>query len=192
MELLIFVPCFGEQPHKFTLSGWWRQPVYEEADGYQPHVLAPTTSCFIAPTTCCALPQICKEADGYQPHVMAPEAGIRRLGSDALDLVNAPVNAAVQQVYTLLVNAARCAAQRPHNTAYCPQAFYTAFLTQRSWGALVGDCSGALSGRGHSAPLVLLSASEVCSVCSRAPGFLLCNEHVHLQTCVDGPLQPWI
>jgi len=53
--------------------------------------------------------QICKEADGYQPHVMAPESGIRRLGSDALDLVNSPVNAAVQQVYTLLVNAARCA-----------------------------------------------------------------------------------
>jgi len=56
--------------------------------------------------------KICKEADGYQPHVMAPEAGIRRLGSDALDLVNAPVNAAVQQVYTLLVNAAREAAEK--------------------------------------------------------------------------------
>jgi hypothetical protein len=51
--------------------------------------------------------QVCKEADGYQPHLLAPEAGIRRLSSDALDMVTTPVTNTVQQVYTLLVNAAR-------------------------------------------------------------------------------------
>lgn len=51
--------------------------------------------------------QLCKRADGYQPHLVSPEAGIRILGSEALELVKEPVHAAVQQVYTLLVNAAR-------------------------------------------------------------------------------------
>ena len=54
--------------------------------------------------------QVCRYADGYQPHLVSPEKGIRALGVEALDQVEGPVKSCVQAVYTLLVNAARCAA----------------------------------------------------------------------------------
>ena len=55
--------------------------------------------------------QVCRYADGYQPHLVSPEKGIRALGVEALDQVEGPVKSCVQAVYTLLVNAARCAAR---------------------------------------------------------------------------------
>ncbi len=51
--------------------------------------------------------QMTRQADGYQPHLVSPETGMRRLASEALDFVAGPVGATVQQVYTLLLNAAR-------------------------------------------------------------------------------------
>jgi dynamin GTPase len=51
--------------------------------------------------------QTCRQADGYQPHLVSPENGMRQLGSDALDQVSTPVAQCVQQVYSLLINAAR-------------------------------------------------------------------------------------
>ncbi|GFH30075.1 uncharacterized protein HaLaN_28857 [Haematococcus lacustris] len=49
----------------------------------------------------------CRQADGYQPHLMSPENGMRQLACNALDQVAGPVQACVQAVYTLLLNAAR-------------------------------------------------------------------------------------
>ncbi len=40
---------------------------------------------------------------------MSPEKGIRALGVEALDIIEGPVKNCVQSVYTLLLNAARCA-----------------------------------------------------------------------------------
>lgn len=56
--------------------------------------------------------QITKQADGYQPHLMSPESGMRQLAAESLDFVASPVNQAVQAVYTLLLNAAREAAEK--------------------------------------------------------------------------------
>lgn len=88
-----------------ALPGSWllRMPG-DERDCQSPSYPTPPPPPILLPRV-----QICKEADGYQPHMLAPECGVRRLSSDALDLTAAPVHAAVQQVYTLLVNAARCA-----------------------------------------------------------------------------------
>lgn len=52
--------------------------------------------------------QICRTSDGYQPHLVSPEAGMRQLATETMDQVADPVHACVQQVYLLLVNAARC------------------------------------------------------------------------------------
>ena len=56
--------------------------------------------------------KVCRYADGYQPHLVSPEHGCRALGVEALDLVCPPVNACVQAVYALLLNAAREAAEK--------------------------------------------------------------------------------
>ncbi len=56
--------------------------------------------------TFCSM-QVCRQADGYQPSMVAPEKGLRQLSSEALDHVTDPVNTCVQEVYNLLVNAAR-------------------------------------------------------------------------------------
>lgn len=40
--------------------------------------------------------------------LVAPEKGLRLVTTEALDFVTDPVNTCVQEVYNLLVNAARC------------------------------------------------------------------------------------
>uniref|UniRef100_A0A7S0WQI3 Dynamin GTPase n=1 Tax=Chlamydomonas leiostraca TaxID=1034604 RepID=A0A7S0WQI3_9CHLO len=55
---------------------------------------------------------ICRTSDGYQPHLVSPEAGMRSLAQESLDQVSEPVHACVQQVYLLLLNAAREAAEK--------------------------------------------------------------------------------
>ncbi|GFR48981.1 hypothetical protein Agub_g10999 [Astrephomene gubernaculifera] len=55
---------------------------------------------------------VCRQSDGYQPSMVAPEKGLRQLSSEALDHVTDPVNTCVQEVYNLLVNAAREAAEK--------------------------------------------------------------------------------
>jgi hypothetical protein len=51
--------------------------------------------------------QVCRQADGYQPSMVAPEKGLRQLSSEALDYVTEPVKSTTQEVYNLLINAAR-------------------------------------------------------------------------------------
>jgi dynamin GTPase len=63
--------------------------------------------------------QTCRQADGYQPHLVSPEHGMRQLGSDALDQVSTPVAQCVQQVYSLLINAARSVT---HHGLHCAAA----------------------------------------------------------------------
>ncbi|KAG2486876.1 hypothetical protein HYH03_014470 [Edaphochlamys debaryana] len=55
---------------------------------------------------------VCRQSDGYQPSMVAPEKGLRQLGNDALDQIVDPVNLCVQEVYNLLVNAGREAAEK--------------------------------------------------------------------------------
>ncbi len=52
-------------------------------------------------------PQICRTADGYQPHLVSPEKGMRSLASEALSMVENPVKETIQEVYSLLIAAAR-------------------------------------------------------------------------------------
>eukprot|EP00198_Chlamydomonas_reinhardtii_P012336 XP_001701673.1 dynamin-related GTPase [Chlamydomonas reinhardtii] len=54
----------------------------------------------------------CRQADGYQMSLVAPEKGLRLVTTEALDFVTDPVNTCVQEVYNLLVNAAREAAEK--------------------------------------------------------------------------------
>eukprot|EP00798_Chlamydomonas_sp_ICE-L_P013203 gene13203-19038_t len=58
------------------------------------------------------LKQVCRYADGYQPHLVSPEKGMRALGCEALDQVMDPVKNCVQTTYSLLLNAAREAAEK--------------------------------------------------------------------------------
>eukprot|EP00955_Chlamydomonas_euryale_P092601 364722-Chlamydomonas_euryale.AAC.8 len=56
--------------------------------------------------------RVCRYADGYQPHLVSPEAGVRALGSEAMDLLMEPVASCVRSVHQLLVNAGRDAAEK--------------------------------------------------------------------------------
>ncbi len=51
--------------------------------------------------------QVCRCADGYQPHLVSPEKGVKALSNEALNLVADHVKNCVQNVYVMLVNAAR-------------------------------------------------------------------------------------
>lgn len=53
--------------------------------------------------------QVARTADGYQPHLVSPENGMRELASEALEQMAGPVKACTNAVFTLLVNAAKCA-----------------------------------------------------------------------------------
>lgn len=61
--------------------------------------------------------KVCKRADGYQPHLVSPERGLRLLACEALTKVEPHVTSCVDQVYQLLIQAARDAADAAgHNT----------------------------------------------------------------------------
>jgi hypothetical protein len=51
--------------------------------------------------------QTVREADGYQAHLVSPEFGLKRLVSDALALLQEPVNVCVRKIHQLLLDAAR-------------------------------------------------------------------------------------
>mmetsp|Transcript_19122 Transcript_19122/g.32848 ORF Transcript_19122/g.32848 Transcript_19122/m.32848 type:complete len:797 (-) Transcript_19122:788-3178(-) len=55
--------------------------------------------------------QLARTADGYQPHLVSPECGMRELASEALEQMAVPVKKCTHTVFTLLVNAARDAAE---------------------------------------------------------------------------------
>ncbi len=68
---------------------------------------ASTTCLHRSPTPVRASAQICRTADGYQPHLVSPEKGMRSLASEALSMVENPVKETIQEVYSLLIAAAR-------------------------------------------------------------------------------------
>ncbi|KAK9864494.1 hypothetical protein WJX84_006528, partial [Apatococcus fuscideae] len=56
--------------------------------------------------------EVCREADGYQAHLVSPENGLRRLVSDALELVLDPVNTCVRTIHQILLDASRTASRK--------------------------------------------------------------------------------
>ncbi|CAI5514687.1 unnamed protein product [Closterium sp. Naga37s-1] len=75
--------------------------IVAEADGYQPHLIAPEGG-YRRLIESALLMRIVAEADGYQPHLIAPEGGYRRLIESALLMFKGPAEAVVDKVHFIL------------------------------------------------------------------------------------------